>query len=307
MHCKAWLQGLSCLATCLLCLPVQAQSTTAQSPAFEAASIKPAAAGAQTGGLAFMVPLARQASPRGLLTMTAPLAPFIMFAYDIQDEVEARAFRARLPEWAQEQKYTIVARPPQEASTIDQIRLMLRNLLEDRFALKAHRESQRGAVNILVVARPGVIGPGMKPHAAVPACLEHESVEPPRSPETGKPAPVYCGQDLHTAPSGIFHVSLIDVTLAEASTLFGGLGGVLGGRTMEPVIDGTGLSGKWDITLDFQPERDGLSSDHLQPGGEPTGPTFTGALEKQLGLRLKKGSGEVEQLIIDHITPPTLD
>ncbi len=103
----------------------------------------------------------------------------------------------------------------------------------------------------------------------------------------------------------MFHVRMVDVTLAEASTLFGGLGGVLGGRSMQRAIDGTGLSGRWDITLDFLPERDGLTVEAAS--GDLDGPSFSAALDKQLGLRLKKGFGPVEELIIDRIHQPIPD
>ena len=307
MDSKTRVLGLSCIAAWLLCLPAYAQRIAPQPLAFESASVKPAAPDDPTDGLAFMIALGRQVPPRGLLTMTAPLAPFIMFAYDVQDEVEARAMRARLPEWAQRQKYTIVARPPQDAPTIDQLRLMLRSLLEDRFALKAHRASHTGAVNALVVAKPGAAGPGLKLHPASRVCLERESTSMQKPLEPGEPTPLYCGLDLHTTAGGEFHVSMIDVTLPEACTLLGGLGGVLGGRGMEPVVDGTGLPGRWDITLDFLPERDGLNGDAKQLEGDRSGPTFTGALEKQLGLRLKKSYGIVEDLIVDFIAEATPD
>ncbi len=252
-----------------------------------------------------MISLGRHSPPRGLLTMTGPLAPFIMFAYGVDDEVEARAMRARLPEWAQRQKFTIVARPPQDTPTEEQLRLMLRSLLEDRFALQAHRETHIGPANTLVVAKTGVTGPGLKPHDAAKVCLARESTGKPATAEAGSPAPVYCGLDLHQTADGMFHVSMIDVTLPDACTLLGGLGGVLGGRSLQRTVDGTGLPGRWDIMLDFLPQRDG-------PPGDPSasdigGPSFSAALEKQLGLRLKKGMGQVEDLIVDRVSPPTPD
>ena len=305
MNREAWFQRLSCLVVCLSCLPVHAQSSATQPFTFESASIRPAQADAPTTGLGFMISLGRQTPPRGLLTMTGPLAPLIMFAYGVDDEVEARAMRARLPEWAQRQRFTIVARPPQESPTQDQLRLMMRSLLEDRFAMKAHSESHTGAVNSLLVAKPGMTGPGLKPHPASLVCLERASTSAHKPPEPVEPIPVYCGLDLHATAGGTFHVSMIDVTLPQACTLFGGLAGVLGGRGMEQVVDSTGLAGRWDITLDFVPERDGLSSDSRQL--DTGGLTFSGALEKQLGLRLKKGTGPVEELIVDHIAQPTPD
>jgi uncharacterized protein (TIGR03435 family) len=305
MHPKFKRSTFAGLVACLFFFPARTQSTAAPL-AFDTASVKPAREDAPVAGVTFMIALGKQTPPRGLLTMTAPLAPFIMFAYNVQDEVEARAMRARLPEWAQRQKYTIVARPPQDAPTEEQIRGMMRSLLEDRFGLKAHRENHNGPVQNLTIDKPGVTGPGLKPHDAAQVCIQRESTGTPPASESGKPAPAYCGLELHLAAGGMFHVSMIDVGLPEACTLLGGLAGVLGGRGMDIVVDGTGLQGKWDMTLDFRPERDGPGADGSS-GNETGGPTFTAALEKQLGLRLKKGTGQVEALIVDHIAQPTPD
>jgi uncharacterized protein (TIGR03435 family) len=152
----------------------------------------------------------------------------------------------------------------------------------------------------LNVAKPGVTGRDMKAHDASRVCVRRGSAE---ASEPGNPAPVYCGLELHQTGDGMFHMSMIDVSLPEACTLLGGLGGVVGGRGMNTVVDGTGLQGRWDLTLDFLAERNG-------PSGETStsdvgGPSFTAALEKQLGLRLKKGTGAVEELIVDHIAKPT--
>lgn len=85
--------------------------SVAQSAAFDTASIKPAPTDTRTNGTGFMVAMSKEPPPHGLLTMTASLPVFIMFAYSVEDEAEARAMRARLPEWARSQKYTIIARP----------------------------------------------------------------------------------------------------------------------------------------------------------------------------------------------------
>ncbi len=253
-----------------------------------------------------MIGLGHELPPHGLLTMTSPLPPLIMFAYNVQDEVEARAMRSRLPEWAQREKFTIVARSAQDTPTMEQLREMMRNLLEDRFALKAHRDTHTGTVNMLVIAKPGVTGPGLKRHDPSQVCLQRGSKPPETSAENVTQPPIYCGLELHSAPGGAFQVRMIDVALPEACTLLGGLGGVLGGRGMDTVTDSTGLTGKWDISFEFLPERDGPSSDG-SANTDLSGPSFTSALEKQLGLRLKKGTGQVEQLIIDRIAQPTPD
>jgi uncharacterized protein (TIGR03435 family) len=249
-----------------------------------------------------MIGLENHVPPHGLLRMTTPLAPLIMFAYGVDDEVEARAMRARLPGWAQHKKFTIMARAPQDAQTLEDIRLMMRGLLEDRFALKAHRETHSGPVDTLSVSRPGMTRPNMKAHDPSRICVRRGS---PEASEPGTPVPVYCGLELHQTGDGMFHVTMIDVSLPEACTLLGGLGGVVGGRGMNTVVDGTGLHGHWDLTLDFLAERNGPSGEGST--SDVGGPSFTAALEKQLGLRLRKGTGTVEELIVDHIAEPTAD
>ncbi|MEZ2348894.1 TIGR03435 family protein [Terriglobus sp. RCC_193] len=280
-------------------LSAHAQAIATPGPTFESASVKPAPPEAPMEGLGFMIPLGRAQTPHGLLTMTGPLPPLIVFAYDVKDEVEARAMRSRLPEWARSQKYTIVARPPENAQSMEDIRLMLRNLLEDRFAIKAHRESHTANVNLLNVAKPGTTGPNLQPHTA--ACIKPGTPAPETQP--GKPAPQTCGLQISRKEGGMMHVSMIDVSMPEACTLFGGLGGVLGGRGMDRMVDATGLTGHYDMTLDFQIDE----ANAPQTNSDGDGPTFTGALEKQLGLKLKKGSGQIEDLIVDRIAQPTPD
>ena len=72
------------------------------------------------------------------------------------------------------------------------------------------------------------------------------------------------------------------------------------------VLDKTGLTGNYDIALDWTPDEAGPplpNSPFPQP--DPNGPTLEGALEDQLGLKLAPARGSVELLVIDHIEPPT--
>ena len=74
------------------------------------------------------------------------------------------------------------------------------------------------------------------------------------------------------------------------------------GYTLDhPVIDKTGLTGKYDLSLkwrpDNQPPSDNGSGDEL-PG------LFT-AVQEQLGLKLESSKGPVPTLVIDHIEMPT--
>ena len=66
--------------------------------------------------------------------------------------------------------------------------------------------------------------------------------------------------------------------------------------TRRPVIDKTGLAGKYDIKLEWTP-------DPGQP--DDSGPSIYTALQEQLGLKLVPSTGPVECLVIDHVETPT--
>src|ERR1700749_2946508 len=117
---KDFLVSVVCFAAFMPCVRAHAQDAGA-SQAFDSASVKPAAEDAATGGTEFMIGLEKYVPPRGLLRMTTAVAPLIKFAYGIDDEVEARAMQSRLPGWAQHEKFTISARAPQDAPTLEQI------------------------------------------------------------------------------------------------------------------------------------------------------------------------------------------
>jgi uncharacterized protein (TIGR03435 family) len=77
-----------------------------------------------------------------------------------------------------------------------------------------------------------------------------------------------------------------------------------------PVIDKTGITGFYDIKLQWTPE---LGQGQVAPGGsEPappppdiSGPSIFTAIQEQLGLRLESSKGPVEVLVIDSVQKPT--
>ena len=69
-----------------------------------------------------------------------------------------------------------------------------------------------------------------------------------------------------------------------------------------PVVDNTGLKGKWGLTVYYSPVTVGV--------GPPTNqnlPSFVTALEEQLGLRVESTRGPVEVLVIESVERPTPD
>jgi uncharacterized protein (TIGR03435 family) len=91
---------------------------------------------------------------------------------------------------------------------------------------------------------------------------------------------------------------------ATMEMLAASLAGLVGqGR---PLIDKTGLSGRFDFTLEWAPE-----SNSPPPSGspaapsDPPAPTSLEALREQLGLKLESTKSPVQVLVIDHVERPS--
>lgn len=77
------------------------------------------------------------------------------------------------------------------------------------------------------------------------------------------------------------------------------------GVSKRPIVDQTGLSGKYDFTLRWVTEANRPSSLGTAPQPPSLGPTFQDALREQLGLKLKPTNARVQVLVIDHIEMPS--
>jgi uncharacterized protein (TIGR03435 family) len=79
--------------------------------------------------------------------------------------------------------------------------------------------------------------------------------------------------------------------------------------TRRLVIDRTGLTGRYNVSLKFTPDaitlRPALRSEY--PQIDPEGPSLSTALKEQLGIKMKTQSEKVEVLVIDHVERPTPD
>jgi uncharacterized protein (TIGR03435 family) len=78
------------------------------------------------------------------------------------------------------------------------------------------------------------------------------------------------------------------------------------------VIERTGLTGNFDLDLEYTPDQMPLSG----PGGLPLpatlvpssdGPAIFTAVQEQLGLKLESTKGPVDVLVIDHVEQPMPD
>lgn len=166
------------------------------------------------------------------------------------------------PDWLDTEMYDVIGTYPADTPK-EQTLLMLQSLLADRCKLAVHRETREQPVFALAVA-PG--GPKLKPHDAANRGNGNRG--------------------------GRGHLELHNITLAQ-------LGNFFYGELGRFVVDETGLTGTWDIALDWAPAG--------TPVDDPIAdrPSLAKALQEQLGLKLESKKGPVEFLVIDHVEKPT--
>ena len=266
---------------------------------FEVASIKPAAPqtmarlqGSVDGGPGTPAP--------GRIQFTdMPLRVLIMRAYNVQ------SFQVSGPSWMDSRRFDIIAKAPGGATRED-ARIMLQNLLADRFKLKIHRRSKEAAIYELVVAKGG-----NQLKEAV-----HAAAAPPEGAGDPRPGPPR-GKDglLRTPPGqlGIQATANGRMRMRGEAVTMARLTEALGMAVGRPVVDKTGLVGTYDVTLDFSPEGMGPGPKDSAPaegGGNPpeaprdsngSGPTLFTALQEQLGLKLEMRRGPVDLWVVDRV------
>jgi uncharacterized protein (TIGR03435 family) len=200
------------------------------------------------------------------------------------------------PPWLDSAHYDIVASAETKPKP-DQMPLMIQSLLEDRFQLTIHREIKELPIYALVLARKdGKLGPGLT-ESKEGGCMQIDPSKPPPPPEPGKPPTLGCG-GIMMGPS---RLTALSVPLAQITPM---LGRFLG-RT---VTDKSGLTGKFDIRLEWTPDEMQLAQ--FAPGAqlppeESGGPSIFTAVEQQLGLKLESQKGPVETIVIDRAEKPS--
>lgn len=241
----------------------------------------------------------------GLLSVNGFVGSYIIFAYKIGDGSQYQTLTAQLPKWAQTNMFDIEARA-RGNPTKDEMRLMMQSLLEDRFKLAIHVETRQRPVYVLLRDKPGKLGSQLRPHQANVRCAD----DPPRGetpvmPRSSPSLPV-CNGFIHTQmENGLMHASMENVPLkqiAETLALFGSLNGGLDRR---PILDQTGLTGRFDFDIRFTPETNDSAASAGATQPEVLGQTLTQALKDQLGLKLVKETGPVNVFVIDHIERPS--
>jgi bla regulator protein BlaR1 len=192
--------------------------------------------------------------------------------------------------------------------TKDQMRLMMQSLLADRFKLRVHFETREGPVSALTLVRPGHTGPKLRPHADGPACPDSFEMvfTPPRN--ANDVFPPTCGVSQTTRTANATLLGARDMTVGTfAEEAIYGLGS-LTGEVDKPVVDQTGLKGRYDFRLELPVGTFSFSlapPDPDAPPADPKGTPFVNALREQLGLKLVSSKGPIRKLVIDRAEPPS--
>jgi uncharacterized protein (TIGR03435 family) len=265
---------------------------------FEVASVRLSPPDAPPKGKDFLIPFDVPPPKGGYLSANVHLFNYIGFAYKILDTSQYLPLMAHLPKWAQTDQFDIEARA-EGSPTTDQFRLMMQSLLVERFKLAIHTEIQQRPVYALVLDKPGKLGPQLLPHPDNVPCTDK-----PDKPELGDSgAPPYCGIAAWRI-NGRLHDRMINVPMDQIASFLGGSAGFVGGRDPRPIVDQTGLKGKFDLNIEFVKDAGGLSTE-IGSEADASGATFTGALKNQLGLKLVKQTAPVPVYVIDHVEMPS--
>ena len=243
-------------------------------PSFEVATIKPNNTGATSmQGLVIR--------GRKFMTRASSLGDLISFAYEVQAKQIVNA-----PDWLDKDRYDIEAVPEQEGvPNPEQIRIMIRKLLADRFAsqvpsrparhvgLRAHRRQRRQKLKPTQI-QGNLPGIGIRPG------------------------------------TGGITLNMINATIND----FTGFLQIL--VLDRPVVDKTGIKGRYDYQCTFTPD-DSQFGGHPPPmpnHGNNNGSTDTAAaaapslydaLQQELGLKLSAEKTAVDVIAIDQVEKPT--
>jgi uncharacterized protein (TIGR03435 family) len=236
-------------------------------PSFDVATIKPNESGASSmQGL--------NVNGRNFTTRNSSLADLIGFAYNVQLKQIVGG-----PDWMDKYRFDIAAVPDKDGvPSPEQLRIMIRKLMADRFKLTFHHEKRELSAYVLTVAKSG-------------AKLNPTQLKGP-------------------LPGIGFRPTASGLTLNVRNGTIGDFTGFLQILVLDrPVVDQTGLTDKYDFQFTFTPD------DSQFNGHPPTIPAHTDATEsapnlfeaiqQQIGLKLDAEKTPVDVIAIDHVEKNT--
>jgi uncharacterized protein (TIGR03435 family) len=234
-------------------------------PSFDVATIKPnPSGGTQMQSLTL--------NGRNFAVRNGSLGDLITFAYDLQMQQLVNG-----PGWMNSDRYDIAAVPDVEGiPNGDQLRIMMRKLLTDRYKLTFHHEKRQLSAYVLTVGKGA------------------QNLTPDQS---GVPLP---GMRYLPGPGGL-SLLMGNATLTDFTSFLKML--VLD----HPVVDQTGIKGRFDFKVTFTPD-DSQFNGHppkVPASDVSEAPNLFDAIQQQLGLKLTAEKTAVDVIVIDHVEKPS--
>jgi uncharacterized protein (TIGR03435 family) len=276
------------VAGCLL-LCVSGFGQDADNLTFEVASVKHTPPPGPDARVFYGPPLGGPGTrdPGQITWASATLRNILMTAYGVQ------TLLITAPDWLVTERYDIIAKVPAGATTA-QVNVMWQNLLKERFGMALHREPKELPLYELTVAKGGsklkeTDDPNIEPATASLRAAKGGALELNGSGAIFSIVPTANG-----ATARMFAKALPSSEIAIR----------LANSLRRPVIDKTGLTGKYDFTLEFTLDTTGLA---LPPGfstaadnnATDPGSDLASAVEKQLGLKLTSTKGKLDVVVVD--------
>jgi uncharacterized protein (TIGR03435 family) len=275
-------------------LPGVAESLPPEKPEFETSDIKPSPPGTQGIGIRY--------TPGGRIDAMGTLRDLIAIANQIRPNLASDFVVG--PKFIETSHFTILAKAPgtgigapsrdggrETAPPIDVALMMLRSMLEDRFKLKTHKEDRPVTAYALVAKGETKLKKAAESDRA--GCKPDPGAIPPSA--------------------GTTPMNAITCTNTTMEELAKNLPQWAPAYFDHPVIDTTGLQGGWNFTFMWTP-RGALENrpGDAAPGGagaasDPGGISAFEAVEKQLGLKVEKGTHSLPVIVIDHAEEKPVD
>lgn len=211
--------------------------------------------------------------PREVITINTSLNDIMTFAYGIHVRQIAGG-----ASWMESDTWDVVGKPEADGlPNRKQLEGMFQKLLADRFQLKFHKEKKELSVYAITVAKTG-------------SKLTKSEADP-----NGLPG------------LGFGRLGNLFARNANMSDFAGVMQSIVLDR---PVVDQTGLTGKYDFTLNWKPDEFQFRSIGSAAPPQPTEtadalPDLYTAIQQQLGLKIEAAKVAVDVFVIDKVEKPS--
>jgi uncharacterized protein (TIGR03435 family) len=204
-------------------------------------------------------------------TRNISLSKLLAFSYGVHDKQ-----LIGLPPWAETDNYDIDAKPDMDGTPDrKQLQGLVQKLIAQRFSLTFHRDKRELSVYVLSVAKTG--------------------------------AKLTKSEDQGGLPGfGLRGLGALNVHNSSMNDFSGMMQETVMDR---PVIDQTGLTGRYDFTLNWTPDDSqfGGMGAKVPPPTDNTNPppNLYTAIQEQIGLKLDATKAPTDVMVIDHIEKPS--